>query len=93
MVKRMEDAVLVSHSWDEKIRSKNSVEKELARYTCCMREEASEDGPRITGMSDTDKGVVNVDSMCAAGAAGGFREKSVRPFQFTWISSSGDRLL
>lgn len=63
-------------------------------YTCCMREEASEDGLRIAGMSDTDKSVVKVDSTCAVGAANGFREKSEhRPFQFTWISSSGDRLL
>lgn len=61
VVKRVGD-VLVSHYWDEKILSKNSVEKEMARYACCMREEAIGDGPWITGLSNIDKGAINIDS-------------------------------
>lgn len=93
MVKRMGDVVLVSHSWDEKIPSKNSVEKEVARDACCVCEEAIEDDQRITGLSDIDKDAVNTDSRCGVGVVDGCREKRVSVhLKFTWISSSGGRL-
>ena len=75
MVKRMGGVVLVSHSWDEKILSKDSVEKEMARHACCVCEEAIEDDPQITGLSDIDKDAINIDSQCGVGVVDGFREK------------------
>lgn len=51
------------------------MEKETARYACCLCEEAIEDDPQITGLSDTDKDANNVDSQCGVGVVDGFREK------------------
>lgn len=87
MVKRRGDVVLVSHSWDEKILLKTPVEKEIARYVCCVCEEATEDDPQITGLSDIDKDVLNIDSKCRVGVVDGCREKRVSVhLKFTWIS-------
>lgn len=72
---------LVSHSWDEKILSKYSVEEEMARYACCVCEEAIEDDLRITGLSDIDKDAINSDSKCGVGVVDGCREERVSPFE------------
>lgn len=43
-----------------------------------MREEAIGDDPRITSLSNIDKGAINIDSWCGVGVVDGFREKRER---------------
>lgn len=77
----------------KRTRSETSVEKEMARYVCCMCEEATEGDPRITGLSDIDKGAINVDSKRGVGVRDGCRARRASVcLKFTWISSSGGRL-